>query len=358
MTTDVYETLRKFLDQFPVGVPKSKSGTEIKILKRLFTEEEAEISTLLSITPKTPSQIARGSKYDKRVMAEKLEGMAMKGLIFRVRRENATLYNSAPLMIGLYEYSVNKIDKELAQLYRKYYDEVLMDEIGASDVPGFKVLPINEYVDIETVSIPYLKLVESVKTARKIAVAECICRKEAKLLGEGCNHPIENCLSFGIAAEFYIENGWGREITADEAIKVLKEADEAGLVHAGANTKHLSNICNCCPCCCVSMKGITKKGYNKHKYMNALFESEINSELCTGCKLCLERCPVGAIKVEDFAQVDKNKCLGCGVCAISCPNEAISLHLRYHREEAFNNVIDLGIRIIEEKREKKRKHNG
>ncbi len=291
-------------------------------------------------------------------MAEKLEGMAMKGLIFRVRRENATLYNSAPLMIGLYEYSVNKIDKELAQLYRKYYDEVLMDEIGASDVPGFKVLPINEYVDIETVSIPYLKLVESVKTARKIAVAECICRKEAKLLGEGCNHPIENCLSFGIAAEFYIENGWGREITADEAIKVLKEADEAGLVHAGANTKHLSNICNCCPCCCVSMKGITKKGYNKHKYMNALFESEINSELCTGCKLCLERCPVGAIKVEDFAQVDKNKCLGCGVCAISCPNEAISLHLRYHREEAFNNVIDLGIRIIEEKREKKRKHNG
>ena len=51
---------------------------------------------------------------------------------------------------------------------------------------------------------------------------DCVCRKEAKLLGNGCDHPIETCLSFGVAAEYYIENEMGRKITANEAIQIIK----------------------------------------------------------------------------------------------------------------------------------------
>ncbi|TFF94773.1 MAG: 4Fe-4S dicluster domain-containing protein [Promethearchaeota archaeon] len=351
MSDNCYEKLRKFLNQFPIGAPKTEERIELKILQKLFTKEEAELTTLLSVLPKTAKQIARKSSYNDEEMEEKLETMANKGLIFRIRRGEKTFYNAAPIMIGLYEYSVKKIDKELASLFRKYYDQVLMDEIGASNVPGFKVLPINESLDMETITLPYQDLIKNVKKARKIAVTECICRKEARLLGEGCDHPIETCLSFGVAAEFYIENGLGREIDAEEAIQILKEADEAGLVHAGANTKHLSNICNCCSCCCVSMKGITQHGYNKIKYMNSLFRAIIEPEKCIQCEACLERCPVGAIEIDETSQVNQEKCLGCGLCAPCCPENAITLILRTDRQEAFDRVIDLGQAIIEGKKQ-------
>ncbi|MBY9020201.1 MAG: 4Fe-4S binding protein [Candidatus Lokiarchaeota archaeon] len=350
MTVNSYEKLRAFLDTFPLGFRKTESGVEIEILKRLFTEEEAELATFLTVRPERARSIARRAGKDIVEMETKLESMAKKGLIFRSRRDNKTLYNSAPFMIGLYEYSVNIIDKELAQLFKDYYYEAGLEEIGASNVPGFKVIPLEETIQTETTLFPYQMLENSIKKARVISVAECICRKEAQLLGDGCDHPIETCLSFGIAAEYYIENGMGRKITPEEAIEILKEADESGLVHAGANSKHLSNICNCCPCCCISMKGMTQFGHDKHKYMNAVFESIIDEETCIACGNCVERCPVEAIALEDIALVDRDLCLGCGLCASVCPEEAISLKLREDGEEPFNRVLEIGAAMVEAKK--------
>lgn len=350
MSVDSFEKLREFLDQFPIGFRKTSSGVEIKILKRLFTKEEAELATFLTIRPERAGGIARRTGKNISEIVEKLESMAKKGLIFRSHRDNKTLYNAAPFMIGLYEYSVEKIDKELAQLFKDYYHEAGLEEIGASNVPGFKVIPLEETIQTETTLFPYQMLEESIRKARVISVADCVCRKEAKLLGNGCDHPIETCLSFGVAAEYYIENGMGRKITTNEAIQIIKEADESGLVHAGANSKHLSNICNCCPCCCASMKGMTQLGHDKQKYMNALFESIIDEELCLSCGNCVERCPVKAMTLEDIAIVDRDLCLGCGLCASVCPEEAISLKPRDDAVEPFNRVLEMGAAIIEGKK--------
>lgn len=350
MTVNSYEKLREFLDQFPIGFRKTKSGVEIEILKRLFTEEEAELTTFLTIRPERAQSIAIRAGKDLVELEDKLEVMAKKGLIFRSRRDNKTLYNAAPFMIGLYEYSVKKIDKELAQLFKEYYHTAGLEEIGASNIPGFKVIPLEETIQTETTLFPYQMLEESIRNARVIAVTDCVCRKESQLLNEGCKHPMETCLSFGVAAEYYIETNLGRKITSKEAIQIIKEADEAGLVHAGANSKHLSNICNCCPCCCVSMKGITQFGQDKQKFMNAVFESIIDEEVCVACGNCVERCPVKAITIEDIAIVNRDLCLGCGLCASVCPEEAISLKLREDGEEPFNRVLDMGVAILEAKR--------
>ena len=350
MSDTPYLNLRKFLNQFPLGFPDTPSGIEIEILKKLFTKEEAEMAVLLTHLPEEASQIARRTGLNEEVLEEKLESMSKRGLIFRIRRNGKASYSAAPFMIGLYEYSVKRMDKELARLCKEYYETAYLEEMGASNVPGFKVIPIEKNIAADLVLLPFHKIKEDIKGARRIAVTDCVCRKEAHLTGEGCNHPSETCLSFGVAAEYYIENGTGREITAEEAIRIIQEADRAGLVHAGANTKHLSNICNCCPCCCASMKGITKRGHDKHKYMNALFEAVIDEEECIGCEECVERCPVGAILVEDMAEVERERCLGCGLCASTCPSEAITLHLREDRMEPFDKVLDMGMAILEGKK--------
>jgi Na+-translocating ferredoxin:NAD+ oxidoreductase subunit B len=352
-TEGVYRALQEFLDGFPLGFPATASGVEIKILQRLFTPGEAEIAVLLSPLPEETERIAERCGRDPRELEAELDAMSRKGLVFRSRRKGKTLYNAAPFMIGLYEYSVGVIDEELASLYREYYEAAYMEEMAASGVPGFRVFPIGESVHADMVLYPFLNLVEEVRAARVIAVADCICRKEARLTGGGCDHPLETCLSFGVAAEYYIENGIGREISADEAIRILEEADKSGLVHAGVNTTHLSNICNCCPCCCASMKGIMQRGLDKRYFMNALFEALVDAEACTACGECLERCPVGAIALDETASVDRGKCLGCGLCAGTCPSGAISMSLREDREEPYDRVLNMGMAIMEGKQRRK-----
>ncbi|MCF8111977.1 MAG: 4Fe-4S binding protein [Desulfobacteraceae bacterium] len=351
MTDNVYFKLREFLDMFPLGYPETESGVEIEILKKLYTPEEAEIAINLSIRPEPANVIADRTGQPPAELEASLEAMAKKGLVFRSERQGNVLYNAVPFMIGLYEYSINKIDKELAALFRQYYDEAYQAEMGMSNIPGFKVTPIQEHIASDITLYPYHKVEEDIRSARVIGVANCVCRTEARLLGHGCDKPMETCLSFGTAAEYYIHSGLGREISADEAVQILKTADDAGLVHAGANAQHLSNICNCCPCCCASMKGIVEKGHDKQKYMNALFEPLVDEELCTACEQCVHRCPVGAINVDDIAEVDRSLCLGCGLCASGCDSEAITMTLRQDRQEPYKNARELFTDILKRKKE-------
>lgn len=350
MADDVYFELREFLDGFPRGFVKTKSGVEIKILKKLFTEEEAKLTVKLQQLPEELGKIAERLNVEIDDLRQKLDAMANRGLIFRFSRKGRTYYRAAPFMIGLYEYSIKRIDRDLAALFREYYDAGYLKALGSHNVPGFKVVPVEKNIPTGTALVPYQMLEHSVRSARKIAVTDCICRYESKLLGEGCHHPMETCLSFGAAAEYYIDAGLGREITADEAVRILEEADKSGLVHAGANSVHLSNICNCCPCCCAALKAITQMGSYRQRHFNALFEAVVDEVKCIACEICLERCPVKAIRIEEeIAEVDRDLCLGCGLCATTCDAEAINLIPRKDAAEPFDNVLDLWNQILKAK---------
>jgi predicted Fe-Mo cluster-binding NifX family protein/ferredoxin len=50
----------------------------------------------------------------------------------------------------------------------------------------------------------------------------------------------------------------------------------------------------------------------------------VDSEKCTGCGICLDVCPAGAIEVMEKAVIDDEICTGCAACIAECPNKAIN----------------------------------
>ena len=157
-----------------------------------------------------------------------------------------------------------------------------------------------------------------------IAAADCICRKEATMFGKRCGKLMECCMMFDMAADYYIENEFGREISKEEAKRILLKAEEDRLVHHSSNRSGQKIFtCNCCGCCCKALASITK-----HHHPDAIAKSNyyavVDEEECSGCETCVERCQVNAIRVEDdIAVIDKDVCIGCGLCVSSCPTESI-----------------------------------
>ncbi len=233
---DVYEKLQERLDMFPQGFAKTKSGVELKILKRLFKPEEAEIMLHLKPTLEKLSDIAARTGKDEKKLGEMLYDMSKRGLIMRWEAPNKDKYYFLiPWAIGIFEFQLNNLTKENVELFEQYYEEGMVSNWKDRKNGMMRVIPVQKEIEGRTEIQPYEKVSEIIESHTKFAVAECICRKEARIQGRGCDKLLEACMSFGPAAEFYIGNGLGREITRDEARKVLEKAEEDGLIHCSSN---------------------------------------------------------------------------------------------------------------------------
>lgn len=234
--TDVYEKLRERLDMFPQGFVKTKSGVEVEILKRLFKREEAEIMLQLKPMPEKLANIAQRAGKDEKKLGDMLYDMSKRGLIMRWRAPNEDMYYFLiPWAIGIFEFQLNNLTQENVDLFEKYYEEGMAPSWKNRKAGMVRVIPVQKEIEGKTEIQPYEKVSEIIEKHTKFAVADCICRKVAKIQGHGCDKLLEACMSFGPAAEFYIENGIGREITKDEAKEILAKAEESGLIHCSTN---------------------------------------------------------------------------------------------------------------------------
>src|SRR5512137_2990373 len=82
---DIYRQLQRHLDKLPVGYPPTESGVEIRILKHLFTPEEAALATHLSLVPEPLSRILARLEGEANLtlleLEESLDRMFRKGTV-------------------------------------------------------------------------------------------------------------------------------------------------------------------------------------------------------------------------------------------------------------------------------------
>jgi NAD-dependent dihydropyrimidine dehydrogenase PreA subunit len=198
---------------------------------------------------------------------------------------------------------------------------------------SIRIIPLDrDVLPPESMILPSQSVEEIIEKFDEIAVGRCFCRQRRKVLGEPCetDAPVINCFTFGKSARHTAAQGFARMITKEEALQIMKEAEEAGLVHktfhpGSKESRPETGICNCCKDCCDTLR-LWRDGAvpltNSTYYL-----SVIDPEPCTGCGICVERCPTDAIQLGDdgTAERDENACFGCGICARFCSEGAISL---------------------------------
>lgn len=329
--TDIYKKLATHLDQLPGGFPSTDSGIELKILRRLFSEQEAQIAAALTLQLEDAESIAPRLGMTEVDLSPILESMSRKGLIFRrSKNDHPPRYMAAQFIIGIWEYHVNSLDKELIEDVNAYLPS-FKGQWERQQTQQLRVIPISKSVNTQMDIMPYEAAEEIIQNQSKVVVAPCICRKEHRMMGKGCDNPLEVCLVFGAGAAYYEENGLGREITKEEALDILQQGVEAGLVLQPGNSQKAINICMCCGCCCQVLKQLSSLP-EPAKVINSSYYAVVEDDLCHGCGICKERCHMDAIELEDTAVVDLKRCIGCGACVPGCDVEAIALRSKAENE--------------------------
>jgi len=329
---DVYERLREHLDTLPGGFPKTEDGLEIRILKRLFTPEEAELAQHLRWKFEPASVIAKRAGIGEKEAEEALKKMSRRGLIFSIETpDRPPVFMAAQFVVGIWEYHVKDLDIELIKDMERYIPYLAKDAFDY--VPQLRVVPVKKSIRAETRILPYENVEELVREQKKILVAPCICRMEHKIKGKWCGRMVETCLIFGWAADYYERNGLGRKITLEETLDILKRAEEEALVLQPSNSEKIVNICCCCGDCCQVLLHI--KRHPAPAFMvSSPFIASADPDICEGCGTCVERCQMDAITLEDEkVKLDKTRCIGCGLCVSTCPSGALKLERKPESEQ-------------------------
>lgn len=329
------------------GIPIPITGTTIELLQTMMDEKEAEFIPIFT-NPMNRKEIREKSDLDDAALDRMLESLMTKGIVTGIpsKSTGTVVYRLMPPIPGLFEFTMmrgetgekekklaalfDQLFKEISNITQSCYDPVI--DLFKKVPPMTRVIPIEQAVEQKHDAVlPYEDLKAVIDKFDKIALATCYCRHEKDLLGKPCHvtKERENCFLFGQTAEFVIQYKFGRQISKDEAWKIMEKARKDGLVHKAFHVKQdLANdefaICNCCKCCCGTFQMYYQGAAPMQSYASCL--AVVNPSDCTGCGICEDACPMEAIHLaDDVASVSGAKCIGCGVCASQCPASAINM---------------------------------
>ncbi len=158
-----------------------------------------------------------------------------------------------------------------------------------------------------------------------IAVGPCRCR----LATRGCGHPMETDIYILTGAPIWLEvfPRDYRAIGKEEALKIVRESNQAGLVQMVDRHMYFREnanyfvICNCCHCSCIVINGYRTFKYDGYHLIPSTYRVELDPERCQGCGTCVEICNFRE-RVVRAGKARVLDCQGCGLCVRACPNQA------------------------------------
>jgi formate hydrogenlyase subunit 6/NADH:ubiquinone oxidoreductase subunit I len=345
-------------------VPFQVSPTLVEIAKHYLDEGQADfiIRNFADKATLSVDELRASSGLGDEELERVTSALAGKGILFnQPNTRGVMVYRLLPfIVVGAFEYTFMRALPEgekrkdlerLAGLYQALLGELRDFVQGSYDelLPLYEYQPpvdrtvpvltsgsgrtiaVNQAVEAVEHILPTRTVEEIINKYDDIAVGHCFCRNYTQVLGRACatGAPSEVCITFGKSARHVVNQGFARRITREEALRIMRQAEEAGLVHKafhnGSNIeKEENSVCNCCKDCCDTFT-LWRNG--AAPLINATMHlSVIDPSACTGCEVCVERCPVDAIAMRDGVAVrEEAYCIGCGVCARFCAAEAISL---------------------------------
>ncbi len=354
MVTDdqVYRDLQKFLDTTPAGqFPSTKTGADIRLLKHLFTPDEARIATFLTMKPEPIETVydrikESGMSITIQELQQILDSMLVKGTIrpYYEGYDKIHYRCTDTTAGGFLSVQVDRLSNELIDDMMSYMMDSAQERQPApkehsplrtvpvqKSIPYPEKYPLSDYDSLK-------KLVEN--APGPFAVANCICRQKTRIMGGKCGVTDleEACLMIGPdQARRYVKMGIGRFISRDEVFDILGKAQEAGLVLQPENSQRPEAICCCCGDCCVFLANLKRFPRPADMYLSNYY-AKIDPESCTDCGTCVERCQLEAcVVVDGVTMVNRDRCIGCGNCVAFCPSNAITL---FKKDEEIVPVKD------------------
>ncbi len=344
-----------------LGLPATDGLADI--LRENFSKEEAEIAMMLPpdnipLTPVTPDELANETGRDRERIAEILSGLAARNMIYTGKnRDGLTGYALHHPGFGFpqtffWKGEKNRYALEMSRLVIKYFNrKVTREAFGGTSTKAYRYVPVQRSLNPEVQTVlPHDIMTNLLDRAHRFAVAHCTCRVQADLMGRPCDHPLEVCIKFDEMADYIIDQNLGREITREQAGRIVDQAAEAGLVHFVDNAEgKIKHNCNCCGCACWNVGTIRRRKIPRDELMAVYFIRRTDTDLCAGCGLCIDICPVNAVTMEDgTASVDEDWCIGCGVCTSRCEFDAIEIVYRENMKKIPEDFDTLHKKIIKE----------
>ncbi len=356
-TPDVYRRLQEHLDVMPVGFPATESGVELSILRRLFTEEEAEAALLLSAVPEPLSRIHRRARgrWTAGELEALLDRLAAKGAVMGGSAHahgRAKKWSKAMLAVGMYEFQVDRLTPELQRDMERYIAEGFAGAFLGPKTKQMRTIPVNAKVVVE-------RGVGRYDDARALvaggdgpwAVMNCVCRQGRDLVGEPCRQTDErkNCLALKGVARHLLETGKAEELSREQVLALLDRAERDGMVVQPGNAQDPLFVCFCCGCCCGVLR-MAKEFPRPADVVHSNFRAEVNGEDCLDCGACRTRCPMDALSDADGkTAVDHARCIGCGACIAVCPPQALRLASKERPAVPPGSHVDLYKKILVER---------
>lgn len=189
-----------------------------------------------------------------------------------------------------------------------------------------RVIPVSDSFDTKQWILPTDQVMEVLRKSKSIAVQHCACRAHYKR----CDNPLEVCFVLNDTADKVVEKGEARHVDLIEAERILKKANQSGLVHLSLYMPdhEIFALCSCCPCCCHDLQ-IVKEYDRKDLMVRSGYVAVTVFEDCIHCGECIDRCVFDARVFQEGKMVyDPNLCLGCGLCVTTCPAEAVVMKER------------------------------